>query len=348
MSDMSIQESLPVASLPEMTPEEKKKASMIASSIDIYDNGQVSSLGKEQQASTTQYADKILNGALTNEIGAADKVISKVLDKLKKFDQECTPPSSKGFFSIFKKKQTDVSTLRRDYASLMQEIASELREKKLQLDKDADNLQTMYNKNVELYRILSIIVAAAEIALEREKKNLENLRKNSDDSHFIKDQRISGLEDGINLLERRINDLKISKMIALQQAPMIAENRDNMIKVSNSIDSTLVETLPLWKSQIAISLGIKEVRDGLDSVHSVGEATNRLIIKNSELSRQMVIETMEATKKGLVDTETLGTVNKELIEALTKCASITQETIEARTQNADELRRREAQLKYDN
>ena len=204
----------------------------------------------------------------------------------------------------------------------------------------------MYDANRAMYEFLTMLIYAGEQVLEEEKQKLEAMIKETESSDDeMEMQRASDYKDDIIKFERRLYDLKLSRTIAIQQAPQIRNIQKSADEVSESIKTTIVTTIPLWKNQMAIALGMQTVREGLNAVNAVKDATNAMLIANSEMNKQLTLEAAQAVERGVVDIATINKVNQNLIDSLSGSYEIAQKAINDRAEGAKQLQANEAELK---
>ena len=220
------------------------------------------------------------------------------------------------------------------------------KKKDIELAQVSRNFDVMYDANRAMYEFLTMLIYAGEQVLEEEKQKLEAMIKETESSDDeMEMQRASDYKDDIIKFERRLYDLKLSRTIAIQQAPQIRNIQKSADEVSESIKTTIVTTIPLWKNQMAIALGMQTVREGLNAVNAVKDATNAMLIANSEMNKQLTLEAAQAVERGVVDIATINKVNQNLIDSLSGSYEIAQKAINDRAEGAKQLQANEAELK---
>lgn len=350
MEEMKMQQelSLPVSYASNMTPEFKRKVDDLKSTIDIHDKGKVIAYGREEQASIGKFSDFILQGVGTNEVGEAGELLTKVIGEIKGYNAECNKEES-GFLAFFRKQKSKIQNLQTKYRSLadnMEGLVKELRQKDLALGEVSRNFDIMYEENCSLYEFLTMVIYAGEIALREEKQKLAMMQQAAEKSGDLMEmQKVSDFNADIDRFERRLYDLKLTRVMAIQQAPQIRNIQKSADEVSESIKTTIVTAIPLWKSQMAIALGMQVVKKGLDAVNAVKDATNAMFIANSQMNKQLALDTAQAVERGVIDIDTINIVNQNLIDSLSGSYEIAKKAIASREEGAKQLRTNEAELK---
>ena len=331
-----------------MTPETEKKVAALKATIDVHDKEKVIALGREEQGSIGNFSDSILNGTFTKDVGEAGELLTQVIGDIKGYKADCNQ-EQKGLFGWLRKQKTKLSTLQTKYKSVaanMDTIVSELKKKDMELAQVSRNFDVMYDANREMYEFLTMMIYAGEQVLEEEKQKLDAMMKEAESSDDeMEMQRVSDYKDDIIKFERRLYDLKLSRTISIQQAPQIRNIQKSADEVSESIKTTIVTTIPLWKNQMAIALGMQTVREGLNAVNAVKDATNAMLIANSEMNKQLTLEAAQAVERGVVDIETINKVNQNLIDSISGSYEIAQKAITERAEGAKQLQNNEAELK---
>ncbi len=339
---------LPASFEQTITPEIAQKIENLKLTIDIHDKRKVIAFGSEQQSAIGKFYDSILQGVGTKEVGEAGDILVKVIADINGYKDDCSGKSN-GFFSFLKKKKNTIESLQARYRTLSQNIdiiIRQLQEKDLALKSISRNFDIMFAENHTLYEFLTLIIYVGEQVLIEEKSKLSLLKEKAESSgNLMEMQKISDFEDDISRFERRLYDLKLSRTISLQQAPQIRLIQKGADEISESIRTTITTSIPLWKSQMAMALGIKTVRESLNAVNSVRDATNAMLIANSEMTKKLAIETAQAAERGVIDIETITQVNQNLIEALNGSYEITQNAITTRENGTKQLQENEAELK---
>lgn len=339
---------IPASYEKKMTPETVKKVEALKATIDVHDKEKVIALGREEQASIGNFSDSLLNGTFTKDVGEAGELLTQVIGDIKGYNVDCNQEKT-GLFAFLRKQKTKLATLQTKYKSVaanMDTVVSELQQKDKALIQVSRSFDQMYEANQSMYEFLTMMIYAGEQKLQEEKERLEVMRREAEASDDeMEMQRVSDFNDDIVKFERRLYDLKLSRTISIQQAPQIRNVQKSADEVSESIKTTIVTTIPLWKNQMAIALGMQTVKQGLNAVNAVKDATNAMLIANSEMNKQLTLESAQAVERGVVDIETINKVNQNLIESLSGSYEIAQKAITERAEGAKQLQANEAELK---
>ncbi len=334
-----------------MTPEIARKVNELKASIDIHDKGKVIAYGREEQASIGKFSDSILNGVGTREVAESGELLTNVIADIKGYKAECNKEESglAKFFNIFRKVKSKIQTLQLRYKTLadnMNTVVKELQSKDIALGQVSRNFDNMYLENCSMYEFLTMSIFAGEQALQEEKRKLDLMRQNAEASGDLMEiQKVSDFKDDIIRFERRIYDLKLTRTMAIQQAPQIRNIQKSADEVSESIKTTIVTAIPLWKSQMAIALGMQVVKEGLNAVNAVKDATNEMLLLNAKMNKDLTLEAAKAVERGVIDIETVNKVNQSLIESLSGSYEIAQKAITDREEGARKLQENEKELK---
>lgn len=345
---MQMELSLPATYAQRMTPELAWKVADLKSTIDIHDKGKVIAYGREEQASIGKFSDSVLQGVGTTEVGEAGELLTKVIGDINGYKVACDKENS-GFLAFLRKQKSKLQTLQTKYKSLadnMETVVKELQKKDFALGQVSRNFEVMYDENHYMYEFLTMVIYAGEQALQEEKQKLTVMQQEAESSGDLMEvQKVSDFNDDIIRFERRLYDLKLTRTMAIQQAPQIRNIQKSADELSESIKTTIVTAIPLWKSQMAIALGMQVVKEGLNAVNAVKDATNAMLISNSQMNKQLALEAAQAVERGVVDIATINTVNQNLIDSLSGSYEIAQKAITSREEGAKQLRANEAELK---
>lgn len=340
--------SLPTNYEQKMTPEIARKIDNLKSSIDIHNKEKVIAYGREEQASIGKFYDSILQGVGTTEVGEAGKLLTKVIGDINGYKEMCNKEKN-GFFAFLRKQKSKIKELQTKYKSLadnMDTVVKEMQKKDMALTQVSRNFDIMYEENLSMYEFITMIIYAGELALQEERQKHAFMKAEAEKSgDMMEIQKVADFNDDIIKFERRLYDLKLTRTIAIQQAPQIRNIQKSADEVSESIKTTIVTTIPIWKSQMAIALGMQVVREGLNAVNSVREATNAMLIENSKMNRQLALETAQAVERGVIDIETINIVNQNLIDSLSGSYEIAKKAIMSREEGAKQLQANETELK---
>ena len=340
--------SLPESYGANLTPERAQKVSALKASIDIHDKGKVTALGYEQQSAISKFSDSILQGVGTREMGEAGNAITSVIGKIKGFDADCNS-EKKGLFAFLKKQKSKLQTLRVKYKSVSDNLVTveeDLKAKDLALGNLSRQFDTMYEQNLQLYEFLTMLIYAGEQTLAEERQKVAEMRQMaqvSGDSMEL--QKVSDYNDDVTRFARRLHDLKLSRAMAINQAPQIKNIQKGADEVSECIKSIIVTAIPMWKNQMAIALGMNMVQEGLNAVNAAKDTTNQLFLAYAEMNKRLTLQAAEASERAILDIETLNKINQYLIETATGVFQIAQNAEIKRQNDAMQLQENENQLK---
>ena len=329
-----------------LTEEEKKMAAEYARQIDLYDSGAVLQYGAGVQKKMADFSEKALENVRTKDLGEIGDLLSGVVTELRDFDEEET----KGFFGFFKKSANKVTALKARYEKAeanISRICETLEGYQRQLLKDAAILDKMYGQNLEYFRELSIYIAAGKKKLEDTRNvQLPALVQKANATGLAEDiQAARDLESMCERFEKKVHDLELTRMIAIQTAPQIRLVQNNDTQMVEKIQSTIVNTVPLWKSQMVLAQGVEHSAQAAQAQREVTDMTNELLKKNAERLKMATIESARESERGIVDMETLKTTNEALISTLDEVMKIQQEGREKRRAAEAEIGRLEGDLK---
>lgn len=350
MEDNKLQQQLELPANYEqsLTPEIAQKVYALKATIDIHDRDKVIAYGREQQASIGKFSDSILQGTSTTAVGEAGELLTGVITRINGYNAICNKKDT-GFLAFLRKQKSKIQELQTKYKSLsdnMDTVVKDLQIRDLALGQVSRSFDVMYEENLETYRYLTMVIYAGELAVQEERQKLADMQKAAENSgDLLEIQRVSDFSDDILSFERRLYDLKLSRVVAIQQAPQIRNIQKGADQVSESIKTTIANSIPLWKSQMAIALGMQTVQQGLNAVNAVRDATNAMLIANAQMNKQMTLEAAQAVERGIIDIETINVVNQNLIDSLSGSYEIAQKAIETREEGARQLRDKEAELK---
>lgn len=330
----------------ELSLEEQKKIEDFAVTIDIEDFSQVMQYGAGTQKKMADFSDEALKNVRAQDLGEVGDLIANVVGELKNFDAE----EEKGFFSFFKKQAKKIETLKNKYDKAeanVEKIAEALEKHQIRLLKDSAMMDKMYEQNLLYFKELSMYIEAGKKCLaqtrEGKLKDLEMKAKMSglpEDAQAAKD-----LDSKCVRFEKKIHDLELTRTISMQTAPQIRLVQNNDATMAEKIQTTLVNTIPLWKSQMVLALGIAHSTEAAQAQQTVSDLTNELLRKNAETLHMASVETAKEAERGIVDMETLQKTNADLIRTLDDVLKIQQEGRAKRQEAEAEMVRMENELK---
>ncbi|MCX4303029.1 MAG: toxic anion resistance protein [Clostridia bacterium] len=310
-----------------LSKEEQKAIDDFNSRIDIADTTQILQYGASAQNKISKFSDSVLEDVKTKSSGEVGDLLSSLVAEIKEFDTDIPVEEKKGLFGLFNnaKKQLDKIVAKYDKVeNNIDKIEKNLEAHKLQMLKDIAVFDTMYEKNLEYFKEISLYIIAGEKKLEELKNvTLPELQKKAQESGEQLDaQKVNDMVNMISRFEKKIYDLKTTRIISIQMAPQIRLIQNNDSELVEKIQSSLINTIPLWKNQIVIALGITNAKNALGAQKAVTDMTNDMLQKNSELLKQGSIQIAEESERAIVDVETLQKTNKDIIETLDKILEI--------------------------
>jgi len=334
----------------EMTPEERQQVLDLAAQIDISDSQSVIQYGNLAQSEISKFSDAMLDQIRSKDSGEVGEALTDLLVKVQDVNIDSLDPNQKGFSKFFGglKRETQKFISRYDKISVqIEKIIDQLDRAKLQLIRDITTLDTMYEKNLEYLKQLDIYIMAGTLKLkDLNDKVMPELKEKAQRTGDAMDaQKVKDMAELISRFEKKIHDLKLSRMIAIQSAPQIRLIQNNDQTLVEKIQSSIMNTIPLWKNQMAIAITMLRQQSALKLQRDVTNATNNLLARNSEMLKTSSIEIAKENERGIVDIETLKKVNEDLIVTLEETLKIQQEGREKRAQVEMELKTMENDLK---
>ena len=334
-----------------LTEEEKRAVDEFNQKINVNDSTQVLQYGAKAQNKISQFSDSVLDNVKTKSTGEVGDLLANLVGEIKSFDSDvASSGNKKGLARLFTnaKKQLDIITAK--YSRIetnVDLIEKKLEGHKLQMLKDITIFDTMYEKNLEYFKELSLYIIAGEKKLE-ELRNVvlpELIKKAKETGEQIDAQKVQDMENTINRFEKKIYDLKTTRVISIQMAPQIRLLQNNDSELVEKIQGSITNTIPLWKNQMVIALGLNNAKQALGAQKAVTELTNEMLKKNSEILKQGSIEVAEESEKAIVDIETLQKTNRDLIETIDKVIEIHENGRAKRIEAEKELENIEKELK---
>lgn len=311
-----------------LSKEEKDAIVEFNKKIDISDSAQVLQYGVAAQEKISQFSDSILEDVKTKNVGDTGELLADLVSQIKTFDSDIAKGGKKGFLSkLFYDVKRELNHIVAKYNKIeknIDTIEDKLEKDKLQMLKDISVFDTMYEKNLEYFKEISLYIIAGEKKIEELRGEvLPSLKEQAEKSGEQLDiQKVNDMENMINRFEKKIYDLKTTRIISIQMAPQIRLLQNNEAELVEKIQSSLTNTIPLWKNQMVLSLGIHNAKEALKSQQAVSELTNNMLKNNSETLKQGSIEIAKESEKAIVNVETLQKTNQNLIETLDKVIEI--------------------------
>ncbi|MBQ8618243.1 MAG: toxic anion resistance protein [Clostridia bacterium] len=331
-----------------LTEQEKAAVLAFVDRIDIHNSETVLKYGNAAQMKISQFSDKILEDVKTKDTGAISDMLTDLVAQLKGFDVD--EGKRGGFLGLFKKAGLNLTQLKAKYEKVeenVMEIVNALTGHQKQLIADAAMLDELYKQNEQFYHELTLYIIAGEIKLRRlrEEELPPLLAKAQETANPADAQAASDFSQLIERFDKRIHDLKLTRMVSVQMGPQIRLMQTNDNVLAERIQSTIANTIPLWKSQMVISMGMKHAEDALSAQKAVTDMTNELLRSNAERLKMGTIETAKEAERGVVDLETIRAANTALIETLSEVQKIQREGALRRAEASTELGRLEKQLR---
>ena len=329
-----------------LSPEEQKMVNDFAGKIDIENTTQVLQYGAGTQKKMADFSDEALNNVKAQDLGEVGDLITGVVSELKGFDAE----EEKGLFGFFKKQSNKIETLKNRYDKAeanVEKIIDSLSQHQIRLMKDSAMMDRMYQQNLAYFKELSMYILAGKKKLEDVRGGkLRELEEKARQSGLPEDaQAAKDLDEKCNRFEKKIHDLELTRMISLQTAPQIRLVQNNDTMMVEKIQTTIVNTIPLWKSQMVLALGIAHSTEAAAAQRQVTDVTNELLRKNAEALHMASVETARESERGIVDMETLKKTNADLIATLDDVLKIQREGRVKRQEAELEMARMENDLK---
>ena len=331
---------------PVLTPEEQKIVNDFAAKIDIENTNQILQYGAGTQKKMADFSDTALENVKTQDLGEIGELISNVVGELKDFDVQ----EEGKFFGFFRKQTSKMENLKNKYDKAqanVEKITDSLQQHQVRLMKDSAMLDKMYEQNLNYFKELTMYILAGKKKLEEtrngklaEMKNKAALSGLPEDAQAARD-----LDEKCSRFEKKLHDLELTRTIAMQTAPQIRLIQNNDTVMVEKIQTTIVNTIPLWKSQMVLALGIAHSAEAAQAQRQVTDITNELLRKNAETLHMATVETAKESERGIVDLETLQKTNADLIQTLDDVMRIQMEGRQKRQAAEMEMHRMEEELK---
>ncbi len=329
-----------------LSAEEMAQVEAFSKQINVADANTVLQYGAGAQKKMADFSETALDRVRTQDLGEAGDLISGVVMELKGFDAE----EEKGLFGFFKKQANKVQAMKARYDKAeanVNKIVGALEKHQMALMKDAAMLDKLYELNLTYFKELTMYLLAGKKRLQEvQNGELQELRAKAKASGRTEDaEAAQKLEASLVRFEKKLSDLDLTRMIAMQTAPQIRLVQNNEMLMVEKIQTTLVNTIPLWKSQMVLALGMANNEAALKAQNAVTDMTNELLKKNAEKLKQSTTEVARASERGIVDIETLRATNDNLIQTFDEVMQIQAEGRQKRAEAEAEIRKMEAELK---
>ena len=331
-----------------LTPAEQKVVTDFAEKIDLTNTGLVLQYGAAAQKNIADFSGATLNSVRTKDMGELGDMVTSLVAELKGFSP--AEEEKKGLLGVFKKASTNLQTLRTRYDKAeanVDKIAGELENHQVILLKDIALLDQMYDKNLDYFKQLTMYILAGEKKLAEERATtLKDLYEKANASGLPEDaQKANDYAAMCDRFEKKLFDLKLTRQISIQMGPQIRMIQNNDTLMTEKIQTSLVNTIPLWKSQMVLALGITHSKQAMEAQRAVTDMTNELLKKNADMLKVATVETAKESERGIVDIETLQHTNQQLISTLDEVVQIQADGRQKRADAEVELRRIEGELK---
>ncbi len=315
----------------ELSKEEKEAIEEFNKKLDLTDSTQILQYGVAAQEKISKFSDSILEDVKTKNTGEVGDLLADLVSQIKAFDKDVSGTGKKNFLEkLFSGAKKEFDYIVAKYSKIeknIDTIEGGLEKDKLQMLKDITVFDTMYEKNLEYFKEISLYIIAGEKKLEElretELPKLKEIAEKTGDQLDV--QKVNDMEALINRFEKKIYDLKTTRIISIQMAPQIRLLQNNEAELVEKIQSSITNTIPLWKNQMVLALGINNAKQALKSQQAVSKLTNEMLTKNSETLKQGSIDIAKESERAIVDVETLQKTNQDLIETLDTVIKIHEE-----------------------
>lgn len=344
---VKVEQPQPKEEAPALTPAEQQMVNEFAAKIDIENTNQILQYGAGTQKKMADFSDTALENVKMQDLGEIGDLITNVVGELRDFDAQ---DDGGRFFGFFKKQSSKIENLKNKYDKAevsIEKITDSLQQHQVRLMKDSAMLDKMYEQNLNYFKELTMYILAGKKKLEETSNGkLAELKNKAMMSGFPEDaQAARDLDEKCNRFEKKLHDLELTRTIAMQTAPQIRLIQNNDTVMVEKIQTTIVNTIPLWKSQMVLALGIAHSAEAAQAQRQVTDITNELLRKNAEMLHTATVETAKESERGIVDLETLQKTNADLIQTLDDVMRIQMEGRQKRQAAESEMRRMEDELK---
>ena len=333
-----------------LSQEEKDAIEEFNQKINVEDATQILQYGAKAQTKISQFSDSVLEDVKTRSTGEVGDLLADLVGEIKSFDSDIANTNKTGLGKLFTSVKKQLEKLIAGYEKIevnIDKIEASLEKHRLQMLKDITIFDTMYEKNLEYFKELSLYIIAGEKKIEELRNvTLPELQKKAQESGEQLDaQKVNDMENMINRFEKKIYDLKTTRIISIQMAPQIRLLQNNEADLVEKIQGSLTNTIPLWKNQMVLALGINNAKQAIGAQKAVTDLTNSMLQKNSEILKQGSIEIAEESERAIVDVATLQKTNKDIIDTLDQVIQIHENGRVKRQEAEVELANIEKELK---
>ena len=344
---VKVEQPQPKEEAPALTPAEQQMVNEFAAKIDIENTNQILQYGAGTQKKMADFSDTALENVKMQDLGEIGDLITNVVGELRDFDAQ---DDGGRFFGFFKKQSSKIENLKNKYDKAevsIEKITDSLQQHQVRLLKDSAMLDKMYEQNLNYFKELTMYILAGKKKLEETRNGkLAELKNKAMMSGLPEDaQAARDLDEKCNRFEKKLHDLELTRPIAMQTAPQIRLIQNNDTVMVEKIQTTIVNTIPLWKSQMVLALGIAHSAEAAQAQSQVTDITNELLRKNAEMLHTATVEIAKESERGIVDLETLQKTNADLIQTLDDVMRIQMEGRQKRQAAESEMRRMEDELK---
>lgn len=344
---VKVEQPQPKEEAPALTPAEQQMVNEFAAKIDIENTNQILQYGAGTQKKMADFSDTALENVKMQDLGEIGDLITNVVGELRDFDAQ---DDGGRFFGFFKKQSSKIENLKNKYDKAevsIEKITDSLQQHQVRLMKDSAMLDKMYEQNLNYFKELTMYILAGKKKLEETSNGkLAELKNKAMMSGLPEDaQAARDLDEKCNRFEKKLHDLELTRTIAMQTAPQIRLIQNNDTVMVEKIQTTIVNTIPLWKSQMVLALGIAHSAEATQAQRQVTDITNELLRKNAEMLHTATVEIAKESERGIVDLETLQKTNADLIQTLDDVMRIQMEGRQKRQAAESEMRRMEDELK---
>ena len=329
-----------------LSNDEKEMVAQFANEIDISNAKQVIQYGSSAQKSISDFSIDILGKVKTSELGDVGDALKELTVAL----DATTEPEKKGIFGIFQKAKRGIDSIKANYAKAetnVSRIEKDLEKHQVVLTQDVEMFEQMYDLNLQYYRELTMYIIAGKKALDKARgEQLDTLKMKAETSQMQED--VENYNKYVNLcnrFEKKLHDLELTRVIAMQVAPQIRLLQDNDQEMLEKIQSSLVNTIPLWRHQMVLALGIEHTQRALSAQNMITEKTNELLTRNAETLKMATVETAKEAERSVVDIATLKRCNQQLISSISEVVKIHEQGAKRRQDAETELVKVEQELK---
>ena len=334
--------------LEKLSPAEQAAVKAFAEKIDVLNTEQVMNYGSNAQKNISEFSEAALNSVRTKDLGEVGGMLGDLVVELQGLN--FVPGEKKGFLGLFKKTSQNIASLKAQYDKAevnVDKIVESLEKHEVVLMKDISMMDKMYERNLEYMKELTMYIIAGKLKIEQlRNEELPKYQQKAQESGLPEDaQAANDFANMIGRFEKKIHDLELTRTISIQMSPQIRMIQNNDSLMAEKIRSSIVNTIPLWKSQMVLALSLYHSDQAMKAQREVTDVTNQLLTKNAQALHQGSVAIAKETERGIVDIETLKKTNQELISTLDEVRQIQDDGRAKRMQAEEELGRIEGELK---